>query len=58
MEDMLWMEDIVKSTPISPFLTNFKVLMTRFVDSHKMVVKKNAFSVHPSAQNGSENKKF
>jgi len=32
--------------------------MPSFVDSHKVVVKKNAFSVHPSAQNGSENRFF
>ncbi len=56
MEDMLWMEDIVESTPISPFLINFRVHMTSFVDSHKVVVKKNAFSIHPCAQNGSESK--
>jgi hypothetical protein len=32
--------------------------MASFVDSHKMIVKKNAFSVHPSAQNGSEKEIF
>jgi hypothetical protein len=43
MEEVLWMEDIVESTPISPFLINFRVHMTSFVDSHKMVVKKMHF---------------
>jgi hypothetical protein len=32
--------------------------MTSFVDSHKMVVRKNAFSVHPMAQNQSEKNIF
>ncbi len=54
---MLWMENIVESIPISPFFTNFRVHMASFVDSHKVIVKKNAFSVHLSAQIGSENKK-
>jgi hypothetical protein len=51
-------QNIVESTPISPFLTNFRVHMASFVDPCKVIVKKNAFSVHPSTQNGSENKKL
>jgi len=31
MENMLSIEDIVKSTPTPPFFTNFKVGMTSFV---------------------------
>jgi hypothetical protein len=41
MKDMLWIEDIVKSTPTPPFWTNFRVGMTSFVDP--LVVVRNAF---------------
>jgi hypothetical protein len=44
MEDMLWIEDIVKSTPTLPFLSNFRIDMTSFGDPHKVVGRKNAFS--------------
>jgi hypothetical protein len=47
MEDMLWIEEIVEST-LTPFLTNFRVDVTNFVDLHKVVVK-SAFSTFPSA---------
>jgi hypothetical protein len=48
MEDMLWIEDIVESTSTSLFLTNSKVDMVGFVDLHKVVARKNAFSAFPS----------
>jgi hypothetical protein len=46
---MLWIENIVESTQTPPFLTNSKIDMVSFVDPHKMVVTKNAFSALPSA---------
>jgi hypothetical protein len=48
MEDMLWIEDIVKSTPTLPFLSNFRIDMTSFGDPHKVVGRKNAFSAFSS----------
>ncbi len=54
MEDMLWIEDIVESTSTSLFLTNSKVDMVGFVDLHKVVARKNAFSAFPSEWNGVE----
>jgi hypothetical protein len=42
MKDMLWIEDIVESTPTPPFWTNFKVGMASFADPQK-VVARNAF---------------
>ncbi len=35
-------------------MTNFRVDMVGFVDPHKVVVRRNAFSTFPSAQNGGE----
>jgi hypothetical protein len=46
---MLWIEDIVESTQTPPFLTNSKIYMAGFVDLHKMIARKNAFSALPSA---------
>jgi len=54
MEEMQWIEDIVKSTRALPFLTNCRVGMVAFVNPHKVVARKNAFSALPSAQNGGE----
>jgi hypothetical protein len=54
MENMLWIEDIVESTPTSPFWTNYKVDITDFVNPYKVVAKRNAFSTFPSAKNESE----
>jgi hypothetical protein len=48
MEDMLWIEDIVKSTPSFPFWMTLKIDMASFVDPHKVVGKKNAFSAFSS----------
>jgi hypothetical protein len=43
MEDMLWIEDIVGSTPSLPILTNPRADMVGFMDIHKMVAKRNVF---------------
>ncbi len=43
MEDILWIEDIVESTPTLHFFTNFKVGMVGFVNLHKVVARRNAF---------------
>jgi hypothetical protein len=51
----MWIKDIVESTLALPFLTNFKVHMTGFMDSHKVIARKNAISAHTSAQNENEN---
>jgi hypothetical protein len=37
MEDMLWIENIGKSTLVPLILTNFKTTMVDFVSSHKVV---------------------
>jgi hypothetical protein len=37
MEDMLWIEDIVDSTPTLQFFTNFEVDMVGFVNFHKVI---------------------
>jgi len=44
LEDMLWIKEIVESTPTPPFLTNSRVDM----------VAMSAFLVFSSAQNGVE----
>jgi hypothetical protein len=49
MKEMLWIEDIVESTQAPPFFTNSKVDMVSFVDPHKLVAKRNAFSAFPIA---------
>ncbi len=51
---MLWIEDIVESTPTPPFLTNSKVDMAIFVYPHKVIARRSAFSTFPSAWNGGE----
>ncbi len=51
---MLWIKDIVESTPTSSFWTNYKVDMISFVEPYKVVAKRNVFSTIPSAQNESE----
>jgi hypothetical protein len=43
MEDMLWIEHNVGSTPTPPILTNFKVDMAGFVDLHKVVARSVCF---------------
>jgi predicted phosphohydrolase len=44
MEDKLWIEDVVESTPTFPFLSNSRINMVGFVHLHKVVTKRNAFS--------------
>ncbi len=39
---------------LPPFLINFRIDMVDFVDSHKVVVKRNAFLAFPSARDGVE----
>jgi hypothetical protein len=39
MEDMLWIKNIVESTPTLPFLTNSKVDMINFMDPHKVLLE-------------------
>jgi hypothetical protein len=58
MEGMLWIEDIVKSTPALSFLINSRVDMVNFMDPYKMIVRRSAFSSFPSALNEGENKKL
>ncbi len=41
---MLWVEDIVESTPTPPFWTNSKVDMVRFVYLHKVVARTSAWN--------------
>ncbi len=55
MKDILWMEDIVEYTPTPPFYINFRIDMTGFVDPHKMIPRRSAFSALSSARNESEN---
>ncbi len=43
------MEDIVEIKPTPPFYINFRIDMTGFVDPHKMITKKSAFSAFSSA---------
>jgi hypothetical protein len=47
MENTLWFEDIIAAPS---FLNNFRVDMTEFMDLHKMVVKRSAFSTFPSSK--------
>ncbi len=48
---MLWIEDIVANTITLPFFTNFRVDMISFVNPHKVVSRRSAFSTFPSARN-------
>jgi hypothetical protein len=50
MEDRLWIEDIVVA------FHQFRFDMVSFMDLHKVVVRRNAFSIFPSAQNEGESK--
>jgi hypothetical protein len=53
MEDILWIKHIVV-TP--PFLTNFRVDMVGFVNPHKVIARRSAFSTFPRAQHEGESK--
>jgi hypothetical protein len=48
---MLWIVDIVAPPPFS---TNFKIDMVGFVDPHKVILRKNAFSTFPNTWNEGE----
>jgi hypothetical protein len=48
------MEDTVEITPTPPFYINFRIDMTGFVDHHKMIARKRAFSALSSARNESD----
>ncbi len=55
MTYMLLIEDIGENTPTPPFFKiNFEVDMVGFVDPHKVVARRSAFSAFPRAQNGGE----
>jgi hypothetical protein len=53
MENILWIKDIIESTHNIPFFNTFSVEMARFSDPHKVVVRRNAFSILASAKNES-----
>jgi hypothetical protein len=52
MEDMLWIEDVVESTPTTPYLTNSRIDMVNFVIPHK--VERMHFQAFPSTRNEGE----
>ncbi len=54
--EKLWIEVIVESIIGHPFLTNFRVDMTSFVNFHMMIFKRSAFKAFASAQNEVESK--
>jgi hypothetical protein len=54
MEKMLWIENIVESTQAPSFSTNSRTNLAGFVDMHKVVVRRSAFSALPSPHNGGE----
>jgi hypothetical protein len=54
MEYMLWIEDIIESTLVHSFFTNFYVDMADFAYPHKVVhkvvVRRSAFTTFSSVQ--------
>jgi hypothetical protein len=46
---MLWIQDIVESTLVLSFFINLKIDMVGFMHPHKVVARRNAFSVFSSA---------
>ncbi len=55
IKDMLWIGDIVESTPSPPFFTNFTSNMVGFVNPpHKVVARRNVISTFSTAQNAGE----
>jgi hypothetical protein len=54
MKNILWIANIVESKPTPLFFTNSIIDMASFVNPHKVVAKRNAFSAFPNAQNGIE----
>ncbi len=57
MENMLWIEEIVESKPAPQFLTNSRIDIAAFVNTHKVVVSGNAFLVVQRQVNPKKNKK-
>jgi hypothetical protein len=60
MKNMLWIEEIVESKPAPQFLTNSRIDIAGFVNTHKVVVNGNAFlvvQVHQIQVNLKRNKK-
>jgi hypothetical protein len=60
MENMLWIEEIVQSKPAPQFLTNSRIDIAGFVNTHKVVVRGNAFlvvQVHQRQVNPKKNQK-
>jgi hypothetical protein len=53
MENILQIGDIIESTHNIPFFNTFSVDMARFSDPHKVVVRRDAFSILASAKNES-----
>jgi hypothetical protein len=43
VENILWIEDIVESTPITSFFSTSSVDIVRFVDPCKVVVERSTF---------------
>jgi hypothetical protein len=43
MENILWIEDIVDKTLVTPFFYTFSVDMFKFENPHKIVVGKSKF---------------
>jgi hypothetical protein len=56
VEKILWIEDIVESTPIISFFSTSSVDMVGFVNPHKVVTQRIAFLTFANAQNGSVSK--
>jgi hypothetical protein len=48
MEDKLWIEDVVESTPTFPFLSNSRINVVDFVHLHQVGARRNVFSALPS----------
>jgi hypothetical protein len=60
MENMLWIEEIVESKPAPQFLTNSRIDIAGFVNTHKVVLSSNAFfvvQVHQIQVNSKKNQK-
>jgi len=60
MKNMLWIEEIVESKPAPQFLTNSRIDIAGFVNTHKVVVNGNTFlvvQVHQMQVNLKRNKK-
>jgi len=51
---MLWLQDIVESTLVLSFFINLKIDMVDFVYPHKVVARRNRFSVFSNTWNGDE----